>query len=563
MRFFLDSLIGDGDSENPWRSEHADGNHTIINLRPAPFCLVGAEALVGTPIIDFGDTLNQILKNNRIRALANRLGLTLEQVDLRAIIAELLLLHGREDGTRWRPLKQDTNGRHRIFLGNQPVYDAPVIVGASFTDNFNRTDEDLQASANWANVKGAMDVESNIAAIDTNKSIYRCESAMDTDDHYAQCDLVIRDDQPGINARMSEGDLNGWDAYHFRNNDGSAWQIFEVTDNGFTEIASDATTEPTPPYTMRVTANGSTISADLDAAEIMSVTDTALTGQVKTGFRDNLATGTDWDNWEIADVAGGDATATPATVGVVAAVPSATLTASVEQVATTVNAPAAVPSATLLASVEHSQATVNAPAAVPSATVSASVEQAATTVDAPAAVPSASALADSLTAPNTVDVVGDVPQADAFAGVTALPATVNAPAAVPSATATASVEHSQSTVNVVGNVPSATVSASVEQVQATVNVVVAVPVATVTASVEQATTTVNVVVGVPGATLVVSGVAVVSTVNVVVAIPAATASGTAGGSGLHQSGGLTLTHQSGGLTVTHQSGGLIITGGQE
>ena len=55
---------------------------------------------VGTPLIDFGDTLDQKLKTPIRRAFANRLGITLEQVDLRTIIAEMLLLHGKNDGNR-------------------------------------------------------------------------------------------------------------------------------------------------------------------------------------------------------------------------------------------------------------------------------------------------------------------------------------------------------------------------------------------------------------------------------------------------------------------------------
>ena len=317
MQFFLDSIVGDGDSENPVRPEHADGKFTTISLSPAPLRLVGAQGLTGTPVLDFGDTLDQPrLPAGIIRAFGNRLGITLEQTDFRGIIAEILLLHGKEDGSRWRklraslilPVTKDRERRHRIFLGGQSVYDAPVIVGASFTDDFNRGDENLEVSTNWFRVKGAMDVEANIAAIDTNKSIYRCVFGLDSDDHYTECVLTIRDDQPGINARMSDGDQTNWDAYHYRNNDGDEWQIFEVTNNSFNLIGSDTTTEPSVPYTMRVTANGSSISADLNGSLIIGpITDMTLTGQLETGFRDNQGAGTDWNNWEIADLAAGAA----------------------------------------------------------------------------------------------------------------------------------------------------------------------------------------------------------------------------------------------------------------
>jgi len=189
---------------------------------------------------------------------------------------------------------------------------------------------------------------------------------------------------------------------------------------------------------------------------------------------------------EVPDAAGGDDTATPATVGVVAGIPAVTVTASAEKAATTVGAPAAVPAATVTASVEKSATAVDVPSAVPQPTVTASVEKEATTVSAPAAVP--------------------LPTVTGSGDATATPAAVDAPAAVPQATPTASVEKAAASVDVVAAVPQATVTASAEKAVAAVAAVTGIPAASLTASVDFAAATVNIITDIPLVTIL-SGVA--------------------------------------------------------
>lgn len=52
-------------------------------------------------------------------ALETALGITLSTDDPLGIIAELLLIHARTDGTRWRPLKAERDGTYKIYLGKK------------------------------------------------------------------------------------------------------------------------------------------------------------------------------------------------------------------------------------------------------------------------------------------------------------------------------------------------------------------------------------------------------------------------------------------------------------
>jgi hypothetical protein len=179
--------------------------------------------------------------------------------------------------------------------------------------------------------------------------------------------------------------------------------------------------------------------------------------------------------------AGGDDTATPATVAVAAGIPQVTVTASAEKLATAVGVPAAVPAAAVTASVEKPATAVDVPSAVPQPTVPASVEKDATTVSAPAAVPLP-----------TVTGSGDA------AGT---PAAVEAPAAVPQPSVSASVEQAATPVDVVTAIPQATITASAEKAVAAVSVSTGIPTASLSASVNVSAQTITIVADIPSVTV--------------------------------------------------------------
>ena len=138
-------------------------------------------------------------------------------------------------------------------------------------------------------------------------------------------------------------------------------------------------------------------------------------------------------------------------------------------------------------------ATVNAVTAIPALTVTASVEKAVATVNIIAAVPAVTKTATAEVLPATVNAVTGIPTPVTIGGTTATPATINIIAAVPLATVTASATKTASTVNAIAAVPAVTKTASVEKAAVTVNAVAQIPAVTKTASVEKLATTVALV----------------------------------------------------------------------
>ena len=311
MRFFLDTFIGDGtetggpidvdengdeQSLNPFRSAHADGAYSIINLRPpgstdqAGLCLVGHEgsgSVSGTE--DLGDTLDQRLNPGLRNRLGNALGLTLEQSDLRGVIAEILLLHGREDGTRWRRLKQNRFGRHKIWLGGQVVYDAPIIRGATITESWDGADaDDMGVDLTWTEVLGDFDVLSNECTMTSSTSSHgRAEHDLATDDHSFAADVEgngTGSNYWGVHARFEASADTSYMYTHKKT--GSTFLTLREAGSNTTLDSGTGSVLLNGTDVIKIEVDGSSIEGFInDVLEIGPCTDTTLTGQTRGGVR--------------------------------------------------------------------------------------------------------------------------------------------------------------------------------------------------------------------------------------------------------------------------------------
>ncbi len=311
MRFFLDTFIGDGtdsggpieidedgieSSLNPFRSAHAEGDYSIISLRPpmttdqSGLCLVGHEGSGGvTAVEDLGDTLDQRLNTGLRNRLGNALGITLEQSDLRGVIAEILLLHGREDGTRWRRLKQDRSGRHKIWLGGQVVYDAPAIRGTTITESWDGADsDDFGVDLTWTEILGDFDVlDSEGSTVSTTTSFARAEHDLATDDHSAAYDVeggATGSNWWGICARY-EASADTCYVYTHKKTGNTALS-FRDAGSMETIASGSGSTLVNGTDVLKIEVDGSSVEGFVnDVSEIGPQTDTRLTGQTRTGLR--------------------------------------------------------------------------------------------------------------------------------------------------------------------------------------------------------------------------------------------------------------------------------------
>lgn len=309
MRFFLDTFIGDGtdsggpieidengdeSSDNPFRSAHAEGDYSIIDLRPdstnqAGLCLVGHEGSGAVSAVeDFGDTLDQRLNTGLRNRLGNQLGITLEQSDLRGVIAELLLLHGREDGTRWRRLRANRFGRHKIWLGGQLVYDAPAIRGTTITESWDSADSDsISADLTWTEVVTDIDIVSNMASDQNdNNSFARAEHDLATDDHSAQYD--VEGGATGSNWwRVCARYEASADTCYFYQHKKTGTNGLSLREAGSNSSLASGTGSVLVPGTdvMHIEVDGSSLEGFInDVSEIGPTTDTTLTGQTRVGI---------------------------------------------------------------------------------------------------------------------------------------------------------------------------------------------------------------------------------------------------------------------------------------
>jgi len=306
-------------------------------------------------------------------AVETHFDVTLTANVLRDIIAELLLQHGRADGTRWRNIVPElSSGLYRIWWGGSaqraPLYEASPIGGgcdlwheaalelvawrlrgrslrcfkeryripdsawpslqwqacrllggsaASISDAFARNptpDTDISTGApfSWTEVVGDLQISgtnervTNVSS-DTN-STARAESALDSENHYAQVNInapnANASDRGGANIEYAAAATTYYlgDA----NIGGDQDRIFKRVTGSYTELASQvfnylaATT-----YTIQCRKDGSTISMRRDGVQQLSITNSDITGNTRTGF--DLAGGNANDAWvdsfEAADLA--------------------------------------------------------------------------------------------------------------------------------------------------------------------------------------------------------------------------------------------------------------------
>lgn len=311
MAYYLAEFVGVGTAVDHYRPP-VDGSWGIIDLRgdstvQAGRCLLWhPDGSLSDPRLEkVADTTVESIPRNISRRIENVLGVTLDQFDtLQAIIAELLILHGSfTDPGRWNPLQTNRLGRHVIHLGGK-IYDAPAPVGATITDDFNRADADpISASAegwSWVEVgvDAAWEIISNEAVHDTTTGDLTAavaDSSLSSDDIYAEHAVPTKNPATNIGPAVRFPDTSTLTCYQarMRNNDHN---LIKIETGSGTDLTSLSGT-PAAGATMRVEADGSTISGSSSAGWSDSATDTAISGNNLAGmvaFRGQ----TDADNFE-------------------------------------------------------------------------------------------------------------------------------------------------------------------------------------------------------------------------------------------------------------------------
>jgi hypothetical protein len=193
---------------------------------------------------------------------------------------------------------------YRNFQPADVPDEPPLEPTTTITDNFNRADADALGSGSegwsWTEVTGDHDIVSNQVGPGSGGGRARAESDLSSDDHYAQLTMVdgsLSGQGSGPTVRYAAAA----DTCYLALSDGA--RIFKCESGSLTNLTS-AIGDPANGSVLKREADGSSLELFDDGVSIIGpITDTSITGNVRTGFyRDFNRT---LDNFEAADLATG------------------------------------------------------------------------------------------------------------------------------------------------------------------------------------------------------------------------------------------------------------------
>lgn len=206
-----------------------------------------------------------------------------------------------------------------------PARESPVTPETSIADTFDRADSatlgtSSDATWSWNELSGTgWEINTNRArhSADGSSSFARADTDLSGADHY--CEMVFDNDSGAVSASgpcVRKDSTATLTFYHGRFNytGTAAYQLFRVVAGTLTQIGSNSAGTITGGDTVRLTANGSTISVAKNGSDLISQTDTNITGNTRIGMRafDDIVA---WRSLAAADVAAGAYTSRLALLG--------------------------------------------------------------------------------------------------------------------------------------------------------------------------------------------------------------------------------------------------------
>ena len=230
---------------------------------------------------------------------------------------------------RW--LKHPGWDHYRRVLGGLVLkYNVPaeqIIPGevalppeTSFSDDFDRANESLDASANWTEVLNDLDIESNevVNPVDDNNVLHaRCEVPVSSVDHFAQCDCKATGTSVGfveVCARYAAAADTCYTGGH-RSNAATTYVIRKNITGVETTLATASGADPGNIFQLaKLDVRGSSLELFIEGSSKVTDTDTAITEGLRGGLRGNptAARRGHWNDFIIDDGISAVAAAAPA-----------------------------------------------------------------------------------------------------------------------------------------------------------------------------------------------------------------------------------------------------------
>ena len=290
--YYLSPYVGDGSEQNRFKPRVADGDWVSIDFSSkagGKVALVRTERKVTTSFGDLylGDTLDAQLPLAVVRQLSNRLGVSLAyRGNLRGIVAELLIVQGREDGSRWRRLRA-TKGALQIWLRDL-IYEMRPIMNAAYSESFNQADSTtLGPDLTWTEVQNDWGTVSNRATPQTNNSgsAARAEHDLSSGDHYVESLVRYATSVSGVVGVAARFDSSAQTYYRAALDSAGRLDITRTVNGSNTDLASQSRSiAANTDYLIRLECDGSTIRARVDSDAWLSTTDTQITGNTRFGM---------------------------------------------------------------------------------------------------------------------------------------------------------------------------------------------------------------------------------------------------------------------------------------
>ena len=259
---------------------------------------------------------HSIIRSEKFDPVKHPKVLELERENYRKVRSETLRF--RTDKTFHRKYLQRLAEKYKLdwrqFIPDDLPQESPLPRGTTITESFNTADSTtLGPDLTWTEVSGDFDVVSNEVHLITGGGgaegkKARAESDLSSDDHYAQVNIT----------NIGSGaDAYGWAGaarfaaaastfyVYFVFQDGDTGTLRKVVTDTATNLASTAITLSIPEL-YKIQADGSTIKGFQAGVERESETDTAITGNTRTGiygFSAETAVPPVADDFEAADLA--------------------------------------------------------------------------------------------------------------------------------------------------------------------------------------------------------------------------------------------------------------------
>lgn len=156
---------------------------------------------------------------------------------------------------------------------------------AAFSDDFTRANEQLDAGANWATGytnATMLNIVSNELVIDGTGTAYAGTTSSFAED--CRVTITVESHSSAFYVAPVCRLLNESDNYNFRFQfDGTT--ASELREGGGTVITSGVLSVPSTPFTLSVEAVGSTIKGYVNGVEVLSGTNSTVTGSRPAGLR--------------------------------------------------------------------------------------------------------------------------------------------------------------------------------------------------------------------------------------------------------------------------------------